>query len=508
MRLSHTDWLHHRLVVTGPAATLADFQVAASGAGIIPWALDRDRMEEDLFHLLVAPPAPQRRRLSLAGARVLARQLGEAAEARHAVAAARAGHSKACPFDLYALLPVPPDILLLGPDHPDSDAWLWAHWGTTQALRHAVREPALPRRQPLPPGTASLRLSFWSADWTPWQALTAVAATLARVAVRRHADLRAPMNEGDLDPPVPVAALPPRQGSIVWEDPPRRHAATSPVLVVDGFDGPLDWLLEMARAQKIDLAQLSILALVEAFADAMEAAMTRAPSGPVPDLARLGDWVVMASDLALLRSRMLLPADTPDALTAPAEAELLRRQWLQRAQTADAASWLERQPQLGIDVFARGCAEAWRPERAAVSVLGQGADTDDPDPELDPALRETTDTPPVAGGDLTELLRACLVALRLPLDARAYQLHPVPFWSISDAAARIALLLEGLPEGARLEAFVPAIAASSSRPLRCRAAVASTFVAGLELTRDGGITLDQEIAWHAIHVQRGADSIR
>jgi hypothetical protein len=162
--------------LTGPAATLADFQVSASGAGIIPWTLDRDRMEEDLFHLLMAPPAPQRRRLSLASARVLARQLGEAAEARHAAAVARAGHSRACPFDLYALVPVPPDILLLGPDHPDSEAWLWAHWGTTQALRHAVREPALPRRQPLPPGTVSLRLSFWAADWTPWQALTAVAA--------------------------------------------------------------------------------------------------------------------------------------------------------------------------------------------------------------------------------------------------------------------------------------------------------------------------------------------
>jgi hypothetical protein len=130
------------------------------------------------------------------------------------------------------------------------------------------------------------------------------------------------------------------------------------------------------------------------------------------------------------------------------------------------------------------------------------AGTDDPDVDLDTAQRETADTPPVAGGDLTELLRACLVALRLPPDAVAYQLHPVPFWSISDAAARIALLLEGLPEGARLEAFVPAIGASTGRALRCRAAVASTFVAGLELTREGGLTLHQEITWHPIHMQR------
>jgi hypothetical protein len=175
-RLSQPDWLHHRLNVTGPAAALTGFQTAARGAGTIPWPLDRDRMEEDLFHLLVAPPAPQRRRLSLAGARVLARQLGEAAELRHAAAVARVGHSRACPFDLHALVPVPPDILPLGPDHPDSLAWLQAHWGTTEALRHVVLEPALPQRQKPPPGSASLRLSFWSADWTPWQALATVAA--------------------------------------------------------------------------------------------------------------------------------------------------------------------------------------------------------------------------------------------------------------------------------------------------------------------------------------------
>jgi hypothetical protein len=169
--LAHTDWLHHRLGVTGPAAALTDFQMLASGAGTIPWPFERDRMEEDLFHLLVAPPAPQRRRLSLGGARVLARQLGDAAEARHAAVAAQVGHSRACPFDLNALVPVPPDILPLGPDHAASLAWLWAHWGTTEALRHVVLEPALPQRHTPSPGTATLRLSFWSADWTPWRAL-------------------------------------------------------------------------------------------------------------------------------------------------------------------------------------------------------------------------------------------------------------------------------------------------------------------------------------------------
>jgi len=176
LRVPHTDWLHHRLMVTGPTEPMADFRVAACGAGTIPWQLDGNRMAEDFFHLLVAPPSPQRRRLSLTGARELARQLREAVERRHAVAAARVGHSRACPFDLHALVPVPADRLRLGPDHPDALAWLWAHWGTTAALRHVAVEPAPALRAPLPAGTAVVRLSFWSADWTPWRALAAVAA--------------------------------------------------------------------------------------------------------------------------------------------------------------------------------------------------------------------------------------------------------------------------------------------------------------------------------------------
>ncbi len=176
IHLSHTDWLHHRLVVTGPADALAAFQAAASGAGTIPWHLDGDRMAEDLFHLLVAPPAPQRRRLSLAGARQLARQLREAAELRHAAACARVSLSQACALDLHALLPMPPDILRLGPDALGALAWLWGHWGTTAPLRHVTVKPPSALRTPLPAGTATVQISFWSADWTPWRALADVAA--------------------------------------------------------------------------------------------------------------------------------------------------------------------------------------------------------------------------------------------------------------------------------------------------------------------------------------------
>jgi hypothetical protein len=178
LRLAHTDWLHHHLAINGPMSDVAAFRRAAAGAGLIPWPLDLARLEEDCFYRLVAPPAPQRRTLSLAGARLLARQLRDAARRRHDLARGLVGRSRACPFDLYALIPVPDDVLDLGRDDPAALAWLWTQWGTTDALRHVTEEIETepdPRR-PLAAGEAAFRVTFWAADWTPWRALATLAA--------------------------------------------------------------------------------------------------------------------------------------------------------------------------------------------------------------------------------------------------------------------------------------------------------------------------------------------
>jgi hypothetical protein len=184
LRLPHTDWLHHRVLITGPAADLACLRAAAGGAGTVPWHLDFDHMEEDLFHLLVAPPAgagalgSPSRHLSLAGARILAGQLRAAAARRHALAVARIGHTAACPFDLHALVPVPEAVLQGGPDEPEALDWLWTHWGTTQALRQVVEDKTaagmMVVQRAAAPGEAMWALSFWSADWTPWRALAQI----------------------------------------------------------------------------------------------------------------------------------------------------------------------------------------------------------------------------------------------------------------------------------------------------------------------------------------------
>jgi hypothetical protein len=174
LALPHPDWLYHHLRVTGDPGEVAAFRTAAAGAGVIPWQHDLGPAAEDWFHLLVAPPAPQRRSLSLEGARILAGQLREAAEHRLRLAAERAATSRACPLDLHRLLPVPERLLRLGPDHPEARAWLWAHWGTTQALRQVVELPVPARGRPRPIDPGLLWLGFWSADWTPWRAILAL----------------------------------------------------------------------------------------------------------------------------------------------------------------------------------------------------------------------------------------------------------------------------------------------------------------------------------------------
>ncbi len=177
LRLPHPDWLHHRLVVTGVPAEVAASWAAAAGPGELPWPLDPDQLEEGMLHLLLWPPPPGRRTLSVAGARALAGQLREAAALRHATVLARAERSRACPFDLHQLVPVPEAVLQLGPDHPGAMRWLLEHWGATETLRGVQedRYATLGRHPVLRQDPGALHLSFWSTDWTPWRALAAIA---------------------------------------------------------------------------------------------------------------------------------------------------------------------------------------------------------------------------------------------------------------------------------------------------------------------------------------------
>ena len=89
-----------------------------------------------------------------------------------------------------------------------------------------------------------------------------------------------------------------------------------PVLHLGSYEGPLDLLLEMARAQRVDLAQMSVVDLAEQFVAAVEAAI----AGQRVPLGQIGAWLVAAATLLALRARLLRPADAPENREAAREA--------------------------------------------------------------------------------------------------------------------------------------------------------------------------------------------
>jgi segregation and condensation protein A len=254
----------------------------------------------------------------------------------------------------------------------------------------------------------------------------------------------------------PASSQPPLQDWDDWEQAERRPAAEIPTLHLDGFDGPMDLLLDLAERQRIDLGQMSILKLAEQFADALEALDDRVP------IERRADWVVLATRLVLLRTRLLFPASPEAAAGAAREAEIEMRRITELQHMRAASAWLRARPQLGVDVFAR------------------------------PAPEETRDVGYVA------LMEACLVVLRGRPGTETFEAPPIyrvavpDLWRIGDAMDRIKSLLPKYPEGAAMGAFLPVVPVDdANRTLKLRGAVASTFAAGLELAKQDAIEIEQ-----------------
>jgi segregation and condensation protein A len=247
-----------------------------------------------------------------------------------------------------------------------------------------------------------------------------------------------------------------------------------------GFAGPLDHLLALTRAQTIDLAAISLTALLDQLAEALRQAPASVPLG------QKGDWVVMAAWLVQLRARLLLPADPLTQQDAAAEAGQFRDRLVALQQTQALAGWLERRPQLGHDVFARGL-----PEVFGVSV------------EAGPAI------------DVIEFLWPSLALFdddAAPPDTTLlYRPPPRPdLHTVAEARERILRQLAETPEGGPLVRFLPempeteTVGAQSLPALRRRSAWSSTFVAGLELAKQGEVALGQAADFQDIHVILGS----
>lgn len=249
--------------------------------------------------------------------------------------------------------------------------------------------------------------------------------------------------------------------------------ADIPTVVLDGYAGPLDHLLAMARAHKVDLSRLSQRDVAEQLGIAMQQASPSVPLGQ-----RAG-WLVMGAWLLLLRSRLLLPEGEPARAAADAEAGGLRTRLRELHQVQALAAWLDGRPQLGRDVFARGAPEWAGP-------LG-------PEHQV----------------DVIEFLWAAMALF--DADLPAAETMPVyrPEWldlhSVPIARERIRRLMAEETAPVALARLLPPSAPDEAAPgvLKRRSAWSSTFVASLELARLGEVALEQDGAFARIHVRVG-----
>ena len=238
------------------------------------------------------------------------------------------------------------------------------------------------------------------------------------------------------------------------------------VLDLDGYEGPIDLLLTLAREQKVDLAKLSILALADQYLAFIEAQRRLS-------LEIAADYLVMAAWLAYLKSRLLLPEPpTEDEGPSGAELEAALRQRLQLlAAMQRAGAALMARPLLGRDVFARGNPEGL--------------------PQVDRPVYELS---------LFELLSAYGEGHRRQ-HARVLTIEPTAFHSLDAALARLGQLVGQIPEWRDLMAFLPAELRGT---LFRRSALASTFAASLELTRAGQVELRQDLPFGPIFLRSPA----
>jgi segregation and condensation protein A len=222
-------------------------------------------------------------------------------------------------------------------------------------------------------------------------------------------------------------------------------------LSLDGWEGPLDLLLSLARAQKVDLAQISILQLVEQYLSYLSEARAL-------KLEIAADYLVMAAWLAYLKSCLLLPKDH-EAEPSPDELAWRLQMRLQRLDAMrEAGARLLGRDRVGRDVFLRGAPEGLRLIRKAA---WQVRDFD---------------------------LFAAYGAVRARSAPALHVVHARSVMTLEEAIERVGKMIGTALDWTFLESFLP----STQDPQFRRSALASSFLAALELARRGRLDIQQD----------------
>jgi segregation and condensation protein A len=234
-------------------------------------------------------------------------------------------------------------------------------------------------------------------------------------------------------------------------------------LSLDGWEGPLDLLLSLSRAQKVDLREISILALVEQYLAFIEGARALR-------LEIAADYLVMAAWLAYLKSCLLLPKD-PEQDPSPEELALRLQMRLQRLDAMrEAGARLIGRDQLGRDVFVRGSSEGIRFERKA---LWQASAFD---------------------------LYTAYGRVRARTQPAMHVVAHRSVMTLDDAINRVSALIGATIDWTAIGSFLPA----SDDPQYVRSALASSFLAALELARQGRLDLAQDEPFGELRVRKAA----
>lgn len=251
------------------------------------------------------------------------------------------------------------------------------------------------------------------------------------------------------------------------DDAPERGEGEPALIVdVDGFEGPLDLLLELARRQKVDLARISILALAEQYLAFVEEARRLR-------LELAADYLVMAAWLAYLKSRLLLPEPPKGEEPSAADLATVLAFRLRRLEAVrKAARKLFERDLLGRDVFARGA-----PEPVVVR------------------------SEPQWNATLFDLLSAYARERRRTALSHVTIARRV-VWSLAEAREALERWIGSAPvDWAALDALLARWMAQPEDRVTVRA---SSFSAMLELVREGALEVRQDRPFAPLWVKRGS----
>ncbi len=273
-----------------------------------------------------------------------------------------------------------------------------------------------------------------------------------------------------------------RQSDLVHETEMENHSSSwnDEIFIVrlDGFEGPLDMLLQLAKTQKVDLTQISILPLVEQYLQIIESAKKIR-------LELAADWLVMASWLAWLKSCLLLPQKTDHFGDTEQAVDLLQERLQGLEQINKAALWMQERPLLGSEVFARGYYEDLTSVDSSGLIL-----------------------------DSARFIDAYIRIFHRKNKKREWRIRSFHFWTVKDALNRLKRLLKShhVPGWHALDAFLPrweAVNKKDQSPVQqqqqWKAAWCGMLLAGLELAKLGEIKLDQQEQFGQIRLQSRND---